>query len=212
MESNELTEFPPTTSRSQNLTSETTLHANEEDHQDNFESDSFSLADEDPVSFSNKKPLLDRVSNLLGICIPGFIKHTLVIAIAGNPIVNTICRIYHSFMGKIFVLLLFTQTISGSVVYHGVCRSWEIFGCIAHLIKGGIFFFYGLVTFARYMGSFSGRGWAWNYVKGGSKYSFEMIECGLIFIYGITNTWMEHFGQDSTWTHKDLEHASLAFM
>lgn len=91
-------------------------------------------------------------------------------------------------------------------------RDWEIFGCIAHLIKGGIFFWYGIITFARYLGSFADKGWAWNYVPNGSKFSFEMIECCLIFFYGITNTWMEHFGQDDAWTHKDLEHASLAFM
>jgi hypothetical protein len=80
------------------------------------------------------------------------------------------------------------------------------------LIKGGIFFFYGITTFGRYMGAFANRGWAWNRIDGASGFSFEMIESCLIFVYGITNTWMEHFGQDSAWTHKDLEHASLAFM
>lgn len=91
-------------------------------------------------------------------------------------------------------------------------RSWEVLGCVAHLIKGGIFFFYGIATFGRYLGAFANRGWAWNRLDGASGYSFEMIESCLIFVYGITNTWMEHFGQDSAWTHKDLEHASLAFM
>lgn len=80
------------------------------------------------------------------------------------------------------------------------------------MIKGGIFFFYGCATFGRYLGAFANRGWAWNKIENGSPFSFEMIESGLIFFYGITNTWMEHFGQDSAWTHKDLEHASLAFM
>ncbi|KAI8881068.1 hypothetical protein K501DRAFT_189883 [Backusella circina FSU 941] len=194
MENSEPLESPPTPSRSQILTSKTILHANEDNHQDVFDSDSFNLTDEDPVHFSR------------------FIKNTPVATIARNPIINAFCRTYHYYMSKIFVLLLFTQTISGYVVYHGVCQSWEIFGCITHLIKGGIFFFYGLVTFARYMGAFSGRGWAWNYVKGGSRFSCEMMECGLIFIYGIANTWMEHFGQDVAWSHKSLEHISLAFM
>jgi hypothetical protein len=80
------------------------------------------------------------------------------------------------------------------------------------LIKGGIFFFYGILTFGRYLGAFAEKGWAWNRVDGGSKFSFEFIECALIFTYGITNTWMEHFGKDATWDHKDFEHASLAFM
>lgn len=68
------------------------------------------------------------------------------------------------------------------------------------------------MTFGRYLGAFAERGWAWNRIENGSSFSFEMIESSLIFTYGITNTWMEHFGQDSAWTHKDLEHASLAFM
>lgn len=91
-------------------------------------------------------------------------------------------------------------------------RSWAVLGCIAHLIKGGIFYFYGIITFARYLGCFAEKGWAWNRVDGASKFSFEMIESFLIFTYGITNTWMEHFGQNPEWTHKDFEHASLAFM
>ncbi|KAL0095043.1 hypothetical protein F4703DRAFT_1821956 [Phycomyces blakesleeanus] len=132
--------------------------------------------------------------------------------LAHNPLTTTCFRHFHQILGRVFPVLIFVQTLSGLVVYHGVCRSWAVLGCIAHLIKGGIFFFYGIVTFGRYLGAFANRGWAWNRVDNGSKFSFEMIECGLIFTYGITNTWMEHFGQDSAWTHKDLEHASLAFM
>lgn len=112
------------------------------------------------------------------------------------------------FVGKYLVVEFALRCINSSFRN----SDWEIFGCIAHLIKGGIFFWYGIVTFARYLGSFADKGWAWNYVPNGSKFSFEMIECSLIFFYGITNTWMEHFGQDDAWTHKDLEHASLAFM
>ena len=91
-------------------------------------------------------------------------------------------------------------------------RSWSLLGCIAHLIKGGIFFFYGILTFARYLGAFAEQGWAWNRIDGASKFTFEMVESCLIFTYGITNTWLEHLGQNPEWTHKDLEHASLAFM
>jgi hypothetical protein len=93
-----------------------------------------------------------------------------------------------------------------------VTRGWEVLGCVAHLVKGGIFFIYGIMTFARYLGVFADRGWAWNRVDNGSKFSFEMIECVLIFTYGITNTWLEHLGESEAWTHKDFEHASLAFM
>lgn len=80
------------------------------------------------------------------------------------------------------------------------------------MIKGGIFFWYGILTFSRYLGAFAEQGWAWNRIDGASKFSFEMIESSLIFAYGISNTWLEHLGQNPEWTHKDFEHASLAFM
>ncbi|KAI9473818.1 MAG: hypothetical protein EXX96DRAFT_579473 [Benjaminiella poitrasii] len=153
-----------------------------------------------------------RLFNTISPYIPTIIKNAFVM-IAYNPFTKVVCRYFHLIMGRTFIVLIFVQTLSGLVVYHGVCRSWEVLGCIAHLIKGGIFFFYGVVTFGRYLGAFANKGWAWNYMEEGvSSFSFEMIESCLIFTYGITNTWMEHFGQDSNWTHKDLEHASLAFM
>ncbi|CAO3599276.1 unnamed protein product [Absidia cylindrospora] len=152
-----------------------------------------------------------RMVNAVLPYIPQLIKNAFV-RTAYNPFTKTVCRHFHSILGRVMIILIFTQTLSGLVVYHGVCRSWAVLGCIAHLIKGGIFFFYGILTFGRYLGAFAEKGWAWNRVDGGSKFSFEFIECSLIFIYGITNTWMEHFGSESTWNHKDFEHASLAFM
>ncbi|KAI7864259.1 hypothetical protein BDF14DRAFT_1732503 [Spinellus fusiger] len=153
---------------------------------------------------------LQRLETLTNY-VPQRIRKTFVV-LAHNPLTTTGFRWIHQIVGRVFPVLIFVQTLSGLVVYHGVCRSWEVLGCIAHLIKGGIFFFYGVITFGRYLGAFADRGWAWNRVDNGSSYSFEMIENVLIFTYGITNTWMEHFGQESTWSHKDFEHASLAFM
>ncbi|EPB87409.1 hypothetical protein HMPREF1544_05835 [Mucor circinelloides 1006PhL] len=203
---------PAGSERSNSIMSESTLHNNRDDM--SFEDESMTdVETEDPLaySFNEKTSLFKRMTIAILPFIPNVVKRGFEIA-ADNRFTNTFCRILHQSLGRVFVLLVFTQTISGMVVYHGVCRDWEIFGCIAHLIKGGIFFWYGIVTFARYLGSFADKGWAWNYVPNGSKFSFEMIECSLIFFYGITNTWMEHFGQDDAWTHKDLEHASLAFM
>ncbi|CAO0789378.1 unnamed protein product [Mucor circinelloides] len=160
---------------------------------------------------TQKEPIVMRMFNTVSPYIPSIVKNSFVM-LAYNPFTKVVCRYFHMIMGRTFIVLIFVQTLSGLVVYHGVCRSWEVLGCIAHLIKGGIFYFYGIATFGRYLGAFANRGWAWNRVDGASGYSFEMIESSLIFVYGITNTWMEHFGQDSAWTHKDLEHASLAFM
>lgn len=111
-------------------------------------------------------------------------------------------------------------------------------GCLAHLIKGAIFFFYGLLTFARYLGAFAELGWAWNVrphprprgrrssevLKGRSTLddqawasrwqmpTAEAVESFVIFVYGLTNTWMEReshpprsFRQfDTVWRETDL--------
>lgn len=170
--------------------------------------------EEDDVIYDEpeeQQPIVMRTFKAIKPLIPTFVKRAFV-ATAHNTFTVTVCRWAHLLTGRVIPLLIFIQTLSGMVVYAGVCRGWEVLGCIAHLIKGGIFFVYGIITFSRYLGVFANQGWAWNRVDKGSKFSFEMIECWLIFIYGITNTWMEHFGQDSRWTHKDFEHASLAFM
>ncbi|KAI0796538.1 hypothetical protein C8Q75DRAFT_710925 [Abortiporus biennis] len=106
------------------------------------------------------------------------------------------------------------QVISGIVIYTGGCRQNYINGCLAHLIKGGIFWCYGLVTFARFLGSFSELGWAWNRTPHREYVSAEFVECAVIFTYGITNTWMERFGANpgDPYTTKQVQHISIAVM
>ena len=80
-------------------------------------------------------------------------------------------------------------------------------------IEGGIFWCYGLVTWARFLGSFSDLGWAWNRSpRANSLPSAEFIESTVIFIYGITNTWMERFGvaPGSPYSTKEVQHISIA--
>lgn len=78
--------------------------------------------------------------------------------------------------------------------------------------EGGIFWCYGLVAFARFLGSFSEYGWAWNRAPSGEYPSAEFVESSLIFIYGIANTWMERFGADpgDPYTTKQVQHISIA--
>ncbi|KZP04352.1 hypothetical protein FIBSPDRAFT_767567 [Athelia psychrophila] len=108
----------------------------------------------------------------------------------------------------------FMQLLSGIVVYTGGCRENYINGCLAHLIKGGIFWCYGLITFARFLGSFADLGWAWNRSPQGGYVSAEFVESFVIFTYGITNTWMERFGANAgdPFTTKQLQHISIAVM
>ena len=38
-----------------------------------------------------------------------------------------------------------------------------VFNLLAHFIKGGVFFAYGLLSLSRYCGGFTNKGWAWNH-------------------------------------------------
>jgi hypothetical protein len=78
--------------------------------------------------------------------------------------------------------------------------------------EGGIFWCYGLATFARFLGAFSEYGWAWNRIPLGHHVSAEFVESLVIFTYGITNVWMERFGAHAgdPFTTKQLQHISIA--
>lgn len=101
----------------------------------------------------------------------------------------------------------------------------HVFNLLAHFIKGGIFFAYGLLSLSRYCGAFENKGWAWNsksYSNTHDRWSriqpkglitMEMIECSIILFYGCTNVFMEHMANPGgEWSAKDLQHASLAFI
>ena len=93
----------------------------------------------------------------------------------------------------------------------------QIFTGLAHWIKGGIFFWLGLLTLGRWAGSFGDLGWAWNVrpKQLGEKWrpSAEFAESALIFIYGITNIFLEHLGGSSReWSPQDLEHLSITVL
>ncbi|KAL6705276.1 hypothetical protein ACN47E_007086 [Coniothyrium glycines] len=110
---------------------------------------------------------------------------------------------------------------TGSVVYGGIGRGGAVFNVLAHYIKGGIFFLYGLLTLGRWMGAFADFGWAWNVkptrdVVGGRKAaipSAEFTESFVIWLYGITNVFLEHLAAwGDAWTAQDLEHVSISVM
>ncbi|WWD19150.1 hypothetical protein CI109_103608 [Kwoniella shandongensis] len=112
------------------------------------------------------------------------------------------------------IVFAYVTLIIGFVTYTGMCRASLINSCAAHYIKGSIFFWYGVLTFARYLGAYADLGWAWNRRPGPKGVSAEMIECSVIFVYGVTNTWMERFGAkpDDPYTVKQVQHISIAVM
>ena len=113
------------------------------------------------------------------------------------------------------VVFAYVTLLAGIVTYTGMCRASFINSCAAHYIKGSIFFLYGLLTFARYLGAYADLGWAWNR-RPDSLHgpSAEMVECSVIFVYGITNTWLERLGAQpgSAYTVKQVQHISIAVM
>jgi len=116
---------------------------------------------------------------------------------------------------RILVFAGFMQLQTGVVVYTGGCRGDDVYPCLAHLIKGGIFWCYGLATFARFLGSFSELGWSWNRIPGAHRKnvpSAAFVESLVIFLYGISNTWMERFGVKSSdpYDTRQIQHISIA--
>ncbi|KAF7352908.1 hypothetical protein MVEN_01258100 [Mycena venus] len=115
---------------------------------------------------------------------------------------------------RALVVAGFGLLLSGIVVYTGGCRQHYINGCLAHLIKGGIFWVYGLVSFARFLGWCSELGWSWNRAPSSRYPTAEMVESTVIFLYGATNTWMERFGANpgDPFTTKEIQHIGIAVM
>ncbi|KAF2100041.1 hypothetical protein NA57DRAFT_37968 [Rhizodiscina lignyota] len=130
-------------------------------------------------------------------------------------------RIVHVLLEKSLLCLGFLGILTGAVIYSGIFHGDSVFNGLAHFIKGGIFFWYGLLTFGRWMGCFADFGWAWN--KKPSKEvvgrwpammpSAEFIESAVICFYGISNVGLEHLAASGAeWAPIDLEHVSITLM
>ncbi|GAA94451.1 uncharacterized protein L969DRAFT_269778 [Mixia osmundae IAM 14324] len=127
----------------------------------------------------------------------------------------------HIFLSRSLLVLAYVQMLTGIITYTGTCRNNYGNGCLAHLIKGSIFFWYGLLTFGRYLGAFADLGWAWNRKPVSKQHTWrenfpsaEMVESFVIFFYGATNTWMERFGAapGEPYNIKTIQHISIAVM
>jgi len=90
-----------------------------------------------------------------------------------------------------------------------------VFSGLAHWIKGGVFFWYGILTLGRWAGCFADIGWSWNIrpKQGGRRITAEFVESFLIFFYGSTNVFLEHLAAwGKAWSAQDLEHISITAM
>ncbi|RDW85428.1 hypothetical protein BP5796_03753 [Coleophoma crateriformis] len=129
-------------------------------------------------------------------------------------------QLFHLVLERAALVLGFLGITTGAVIYTGIFHDHNIFNGLAHFIKGGIFFWYGLLTFARWMGCFADMGWAWNRKpsrtlvgKVASMPSAEFVESAVICFYGVSNVFLEHLANtDGKWAAIDLEHVSITLM
>lgn len=138
-----------------------------------------------------------------------------------TPHTSHFVRFSQIFLEKILFLLGFLALSTGCVVYGGIFRDQQIFSGLAHFIKGGIFFFYGLLTLGRWMGAFTEFGWAWNIrpsyplvARWKTRIpSAEFTESFVIWAYGASNVFLEHLGGwGKEWSPTDLEHVSITIL
>jgi hypothetical protein len=130
-------------------------------------------------------------------------------------------RLFYVVFERTLLIQGFVAMATGIVVLGGIARSGAIFNVMAHFVKGGIFFLYGLLALGRWMGAFADFGWAWNVkppkeVVGRRKAalpSAEFIESFLIWLYGASDIFLEHLAAwGDEWTAQDLEHAAIPVM
>ncbi|KAL9106604.1 MAG: hypothetical protein Q9227_008387 [Pyrenula ochraceoflavens] len=131
-------------------------------------------------------------------------------------------KFLYAFIDWISLILGFLALVTGGIVYGGIFRGHNVFNGVAHFIKGGIFFWYGLLTLGRWMGCFADLGWAWNVRPPPHKRaagmtmsmpSAEFVESLVIFLYGSTNVFLEHLASwGGAWSAQDLEHVSISVL
>ncbi|CAG8927891.1 unnamed protein product [Penicillium salamii] len=160
--------------------------------------------------FTPRKWANSSVARILSKRLPGFVSGSVHQGL--NAVYNVIDRIILPFG--------FAAIATGAVTYGGIMRERDIFNGLAHFIKGGIFFWYGVITLGRYMGCWADLGWAWNKKPSASIVgwkskvpSAEATESFVIFLYGVTNVFLEHLSNaGGAWSPTDLEHVSISVL
>lgn len=151
------------------------------------------------------------VDRFLSRLVPGMVSNRVL------PIFYVVYKV----IDRIILPFGFIAMATGAVTYGGIMRKKDIFNGLAHFIKGGIFFWYGVLTLGRYIGCWADLGWAWNKkptssIVGNWKSkvpSGEWSESFVIFFYGITNVFLEHLSNSGAeWSTTDLEHVSITVL
>ncbi|KAI1646900.1 uncharacterized protein F4817DRAFT_118827 [Daldinia loculata] len=123
----------------------------------------------------------------------------------------------YNFVDRTILILGYITLCTGVITFGRFFEGHGIFSGLAHWIKGGIFFWYGILTLGRWSGSFGELGWAWNVRPKQSSQKWrptaEFVEGALIFTYGSTNIFLEHLGNaGKEFSPQDLEHISITVL
>lgn len=133
----------------------------------------------------------------------------------------TAMKIVYIFIERTILILAFAALLTGGVTWGNLFRDRLAFSGAAHFVKGGIFFWYGLLTLGRWMGAFSDFGWAWNIKPRDTMISrfarrlpsAEYTESFVIWLYGASNVFLEHLNAwGEKWSFEDFEHISITVM
>jgi hypothetical protein len=177
------------------------------------EYDGFEKPEELPAKVSNSGGWFQKtnIGRFLADHVPGMMPSRALRGL--NVVYNIIDRIILPFG--------FTALATGAITYGGIMRDRDIFNGLAHWIKGGIFFWYGVLTLGRYVGCWADLGWAWNKKPSASIVGAwkawvptgEATESFVIFLYGVTNVFLEHLSNaGGEWSPTDLEHVSISVL
>lgn len=133
-------------------------------------------------------------------------------------------KFFYVAIERTILLLAFIALLTGGVTFSNLFRDRLAFSGAAHFVKGGIFFWYGILTLGRWMGAFADYGWAWNIrprsstspkPSSGPKWmpTAEFVESFVIWLYGASNVFLEHLNAwGQPWHMEDFQHVSITIM
>ncbi|KFY92301.1 hypothetical protein V498_05053 [Pseudogymnoascus sp. VKM F-4517 (FW-2822)] len=138
--------------------------------------------------------------------------------VSGSNLLVRILDLWYVIVDRGLLVLGFVAICTGIVTMAGIFHGKHIFNGLAHFIKGGVFVGVGIITLGRWIGCFAEFGWAWNLKPSNLKMrttsiSMEAVECSVIFLYGITNVFLEHLSAwGGEWVPQDFEHVAISLL
>ncbi|QRV72673.1 hypothetical protein RhiJN_00687 [Ceratobasidium sp. AG-Ba] len=123
--------------------------------------------------------------------------------------------VLHGIIGKSWLIIGWVQMLFGVITIRGYCGKEELGQCLAHYIMGSAFIGYGTIL-ATVLIAGGGRVWYGKRWRDGNKgekivspRSQEWWDGWVIMLWGIVNTFTEHHGPLTKWSHKDMQHTRI---